>query len=133
MLLTITLFEQVSWWHQSEIQGAWFLMGVAGLTLMVLWSVLRRSIELMPQHIRIVLGWAWSLSIPVDTIAEVEPASDFDSLIHLRSWFVTSFKDSALVTRIQRTTVVINPESPTNFIQSVRSSVNPAAKGQRPC
>ena len=107
----------------DEFQWAWVMLGVTGLTLLVLWSALPRAYELWPDRIRIVLGWSWGLSIPLSTITEVLPAPGVAPWIRLGAMFATSFKTPVRIKRTKGMTIVLSPDNPERFIESVRKAL----------
>ena len=106
----------------GEFQGTLAMLVVAGLVLLALWSVLPRAFELWPDRVRIVLGWRWGLNIPLDTIAEVQPARGVATFVHWGAGFATSFKTAVRIRRTKGMTIVLSPDNPAQFIESVRSA-----------
>ncbi len=104
----------------GELQWAWVMLGVTVLVLLALWSVLPRTFELWPDRIRIVLGWPWSLNIPLDTIAEVLPPPSVAAWIRWGAGFATSFKTPVQIRRTKGMTIVLSPDNPVGFVESVR-------------
>jgi hypothetical protein len=113
----------------DEFQLAWLMLGVTGLALLALWSVLPRAFELWPDRIRIILGWPWGLNIPLNKIAEVRPAPGVASLARWGAGFATSFKTPVQIRRTKGMTIVVSPSNPAEFIESVRKALASARGG----
>jgi hypothetical protein len=113
----------------EEFQWAWVMLGVTGLALLALWSVLPRAFELWPDRVRIVLGWRWGLNIPLDTIAEVQPARGVATFVRWGAGFATSFKTAVRIRRTTGMTIVLSPDNPAQFIESVRTALTDARHG----
>ncbi len=113
----------------DEFQWAWVMLGVTGLALLALWSMLPRAFELWPDRIRIVLGWPWGLNIPLNTIAEVLPAPGVAAWIRWGAMFATSFKTPVQIKRTKGMTVLLSPDNPVEFIGSVRKALANAPGG----
>ncbi len=107
----------------DEFQSAWVMLVVTGLVLLVLWSMLPRAFELWPDRIRIILGWPWGLNISLNAIAEVRPAPGVASLITLGAAFATSFKTPVQIRRTKGMTIVLSPDNPVEFMESVRKAL----------
>ena len=110
----------------GELQLTLAMVVVAGLALLALWSGLPRAFELWPDRIRIVLGWRWGLNIPLDTIAEVQPAPGVATFVRWGAMFATSFKTAVRIRRTTGMTIVLSPENPAQFIESVRRALTNA-------
>ena len=106
----------------DEFQWTWVMLGVTGLVLLALWSMLPRAFELWPDRIRIVLGWPCGLTIPINTITEVLPAPGLAPWIGLGAMFATSFKTPVQIKRTKGLTIVLSPNDPVEFMESVRSA-----------
>ena len=113
----------------DEVQWAWVMLGVTGLVLLALWSVLPRAFELWPDRIRIVLGWRWGFNIPLNTIAEVLPAKGVAPWIGLGAGSATSFKTPVQIKRTKGMAIVLSPETPAEFIEGVRRALANARGG----
>ena len=113
----------------DEFQWAWVMLGVTGLALLALWSVLPRAFELWPDRIRIVLGWPWGFNVPLNTIAEVLPARGVAAWICWGAGFATSFKTPVQIRRTKGMTIVVSPSNPAEFIESVRKALASARGG----
>ena len=99
------------------------MLGVTGLAPLALWSVLPRAFGLWPDRVRTVLGSPWGLNVPLNTIAEVLPAPGVAPWIRLGAMFATSFKTPVRIKRTKGMTIVLSPDNPERFIESVRKAL----------
>ena len=66
------------------------------------------------------------MNIPVDTIAEVQPAEGVATFVRWGAMFATSFKTAVRIRRTTGMTIVLSPENPAQFIESVRRALTNA-------
>ena len=106
----------------EEYPAVFVVLGVGAFTALLLWTVSPRSYDLWPDRIRIVLGWGWGLSIPLDTLAEVRPARRIHAFVYRGLRFAPSMKTPVEIKRTRGMNIVISPEDPGEFIKSVREA-----------
>ena len=113
----------------EEFQLASLMLGVVGLVVLVLWSMLPRAFELWPDRISIVLGWSWGFSIPLSTITEVLPAPGVAPWARLGAMFATSFKTPVQIRRTRGINIMISPNNQAEFMGSAGRALTDARGG----
>lgn len=115
----------------DEFEAASGMLVMSGVVLAVLWSVLPRAFELWTDRVRIVLGWHWGWNIPLDTIAEVQPAPGLAAFALWGARFAMSFSTAVRIRRSKGMDIVISPVAPLEFIEAVRRAQIDADSGNR--
>ena len=90
--------------------------GAIGLTL---WLLLPRAFEVWPDRLRIVLGWKFAWTIPLEEIEEICPTRGLGILVFWGVSFITSVKNPVRIKRTKGMDVLISPDEPVVFIENV--------------
>jgi|GEM_PF-3206694 hypothetical protein len=112
----------------EQLDGLIFTVGailMAGVT----WWFTPLALELWPDRIRIVRGWARRYDIPLISVADVAPAprinhstwSGFKKSLKIDYSFVTAMEGRVIITRkTSETPLILSPGNPAEFIEAVR-------------
>jgi len=85
---------------------------------LTLWLLLPRAFEVCPDRLRIVLGWRLVWNIPLEAIEEIRLTRGLSLLCRVS--FLTSVKNPVRIKRTKGMDILISPDEPTVFIESVR-------------
>ncbi len=87
---------------------------------LTLWLLLQRAFEVCPDRLRIVLGWKLVWNIPLGEIEEIRPTRGLGILVFWGVSFITSVKNPVRIKRTKGKEILISPDEPEVFIESVR-------------
>jgi len=124
-LLAITLVPGIAFLYFAP-EGALALLACTAFDGLLLYAVLPRRYQLLPDRLRIVLGRPFALTFRLDTISEVRSAQDMETLVYWGVRFVTSTTSAVEIVRKRGLNFMISPAHPEDFIEQLNRALQNA-------
>ncbi len=103
--------------------GAWIFFGVTAFDALLFHAVLPRRYQLFKDRLRIVLGYPFSVNIPLSTIKEVKSVSGSKAFACWGIRFATSSKNVVEIIRRKGLNVVISPTNRETFLENLNQTL----------
>ena len=104
---------------EGDIFWTGMLLVVLAYAAFALRRKLPRAIEVWPDRVCVVMSGSKTLVIPYTELSEVRRGSGIVSLFRPSGVFVISGKNRVELRRLKKSTVMLNPEQPIEFIAAV--------------
>ena len=121
---TVTFTLAVAYLAKGEWDTGAALLGIVLFVALVYWSVFPRAYVILPDRLRIVLGWPWSLSLHFGNIEEIRPGRFIDVLAYSGLRLAPSVRTPVQVKRNRGLNVVISPADREGFLEAAQSALD---------
>jgi hypothetical protein len=119
IVLTIIAGIVLLWF---DVLGAIIMFAVTGLDALIFWSVLPRRFLVYEDRLKIVLGWPFSINIPLNDIKQVRIADRDMASVYLGMRFITSSKNLVEIERIGGLSVLFSPSQSSTFVENLEQA-----------
>ena len=126
---TVTFTLAVAYLAKGEWDTGAALLGVAAGVCGIYWSVFPRAYLILPDRLRIVLGWPWSLSLHFGNIEDIRPGRSIDVLAYSGLRLAPSVRTPVQVKRNRGLNVVISPADREEFLAVAQKALDAYRSG----
>jgi hypothetical protein len=110
----------------NDVAAGLGMFGVTFLDAMIFHFVAPRRYQIFNTKVRIVLGWPFSMDIPLSTIKEARSASSADTFAYWGIRLATSSSGAMEITRKKGWNVVISPSNREDFLARLNEALKAA-------
>jgi len=112
----------------SEPLGAWTLLGTTAFDALLFHAVLPRRFQILPDRLRIVLGYPFAFNIRLTTVREARAVDGIETMVYWGVRLATSTRSAVEIVRYRGLNVIISPADRQTFIQQLNHTLTAAAR-----